>query len=215
MTVSAHAKQAVRDLLPGRKGVADEIPALLGLSGTTDNPANVAAGGTGRVTLLAHAVLVGAGTSAVTPIAAAAAGTVFVGKGVGADPGFAAMSGDVTITSSGVTAIGAAKVKTAMIDDAQITAAKLDDSDDVTFNSVDVGTDGFKVSGTKVVGAQQPAIAASTLSATTGSLPSANGTTVFSNAATPTVAELLDAVVELTAKVKAIRDALNAHGLIG
>ncbi len=50
----------------------------------------VAKGGTGQTTLTAHGVLVGNGTSAVTQLAAAAAGTVLAGQGASSDPAFTA-----------------------------------------------------------------------------------------------------------------------------
>ena len=73
-------------------------------SGTTNNPAwsqidltngvmgalPVVNGGTGRSTLTNHGVIVGAGTGAVTQLAAAAAGTVLAGQGATADPAFTA-----------------------------------------------------------------------------------------------------------------------------
>lgn len=43
-----------------------------------------------------------------------------------------------------------------------------------------------------------------TIAATTGSLPTPNGSVTFANAASPTVAELLEAVVELNAKFAAL-----------
>ncbi len=50
----------------------------------------VANGGTGDTTLTNHGVLVGAGTSAVTQLAAAAAGTLLSGQGASTDPSFTA-----------------------------------------------------------------------------------------------------------------------------
>lgn len=50
----------------------------------------VSSGGTGQTTLTSHGVLVGAGTSAVTQLAASAAGTVLAGQGVSSDPAFTA-----------------------------------------------------------------------------------------------------------------------------
>lgn len=43
-----------------------------------------------------------------------------------------------------------------------------------------------------------------TATATTGSLPTANGSVTIANAATPTVTELLEFCVELNAKIAAI-----------
>lgn len=61
-------------------------PAFSDLTGT----AAVSQGGTGQTTLTNHGVLVGAGTSAVTQLAAAASGTLLQGQGVAADPAFTA-----------------------------------------------------------------------------------------------------------------------------
>lgn len=73
-------------------------------TGTTNNPAwaqvslttgvtgtlPVGNGGTGQTTLTNHGVLVGAATSAITQLAAAAAGTVLAGQGTSSDPVFTA-----------------------------------------------------------------------------------------------------------------------------
>lgn len=48
-----------------------------------------------------------------------------------------------------------------------------------------------------------------TITATTGTLPTADGSITVADAATPTVAELLEAIVELNAKVEALRTALR------
>ena len=52
-----------------------------------------------------------------------------------------------------------------------------------------------------------------TITATAGTLPTANGAVTIANAATPTVAELQEAVVELNAKVSAIIAALEGAGI--
>lgn len=52
-------------------------------------PVSVGTGGTGQTTLTAHSVLVGAGSSAVSQILAAASGTILIGTS-GADPSFSA-----------------------------------------------------------------------------------------------------------------------------
>lgn len=54
------------------------------------------------------------------------------------------------------------------------------------------------------------ALAANTVTATTGTLPTPNGATTIANAATPTVAELLEFCVENRAKIAAIIAALKA-----
>lgn len=61
----------------------------------------------------------------------------------------------------------------------------------------------IQLNGTQVVGAP----VASTITATTGTLPVANGAWTVANAATPTVAELLEGIVEL-------RKVLYTHGLL-
>lgn len=75
----------------------------------------------------------------------------------------------------------------------------------------------YYVGSTKVIGAQGAAIADLTTSATSGSLPTPNGTVTIANAAAPTVVELLEYCVELEAKVEALLARLRAatgHGLI-
>lgn len=57
---------------------------------------------------------------------------------------------------------------------------------------------------------QIDALTATTVTATTGSLPTANGSVTIANAATPTVAELLEFCVENKAKIDAIVAALKA-----
>ena len=54
------------------------------------------------------------------------------------------------------------------------------------------------------------ALAANTVTATTGTLPTPNGATTIANAATPTVAELLEFCMENRAKIAAIIAALKA-----
>jgi hypothetical protein len=74
---------------------------------TTDGSGNldftlltVAGGGTGVATLLDHAVLVGSGTAAITPIAVGATGELLVGA-TGADPAFGTSAdGNFTFTNS-------------------------------------------------------------------------------------------------------------------
>lgn len=60
---------------------------------------------------------------------------------------------------------------------------------------------------------KQGAITALTPSATSGSLPVADGSMTVANAALPTVTELLEFCVELNAKVNALRAALTAAGI--
>ncbi len=64
----------------------------------------VAGGGTGRVTLTNHGVLVGAGTSAITQLSVGATGTVLIGS-TGADPVFSATPSVTSITFGAGTAL--------------------------------------------------------------------------------------------------------------
>lgn len=74
----------------------------------------------------AGTVLVGTKTSGdVTALDISAEGAMVLGQGAGETAAAYAMSGDVTMTKGGVTAIGANKVLTAMIADANVTNAKL------------------------------------------------------------------------------------------
>ena len=58
------------------------------------------------------------------------------------------------------------------------------------------------------------AIANITTVATTGTLPTANGSVTIADAATPTVAELLEYCVELEAKLEALLSALRTSGAL-
>jgi hypothetical protein len=71
-------------------------------TGSLTGVVTVPQGGTGDTTLTAHGLLVGNGTNAVATTAAGAAGTLLLGQGGSADPSFAAMSQDCTITNTGV-----------------------------------------------------------------------------------------------------------------
>lgn len=59
---------------------------------------------------------------------------------------------------------------------------------------------------------QMALISGVTVTATTGTLPTANGSVTIANAATPTVAELQEFCVELKAKQDALYTALIASG---
>jgi len=69
------------------------------------------------------------------------------------------------------------------------------------------------VKGVEIAGAQAANIADLTVTATTGTLPTANGAVTIANAATPTVAELQEFCVELNAKMSAIIAALEGAGI--
>jgi hypothetical protein len=64
-------------------------------------PLNVAHGGTGATSLTAHGVLLGEGTSAITPTAAGTTGQVLIGS-TGADPAFGALGVNSALTAHGV-----------------------------------------------------------------------------------------------------------------
>jgi 3D (Asp-Asp-Asp) domain-containing protein len=70
-------------------------------SWNSQDPVQVALGGTGQATLLAHGVLVGEGTSAVTSLAVGSTGQVLTGSSA-ADPSFASIGTNSGLTQYGV-----------------------------------------------------------------------------------------------------------------
>ncbi|MGM5020192.1 hypothetical protein [Tardiphaga sp. 367_B4_N1_1] len=67
-----------------------------------------------------------------------------------------------------------------------------------------------QIDGAVAAKAQVTALSAMTVTATTGTLPTPNGAVTIANAATPTVAELLEFCMELKAKLDAAVTALKA-----
>lgn len=67
-----------------------------------------------------------------------------------------------------------------------------------------------QMSGAVAAKTQVVALTPNTVTATTGTLPTPNGATTIANAATPTVAELLELCMENKAKIDAIVAALKA-----
>ena len=67
-----------------------------------------------------------------------------------------------------------------------------------------------QIDGAVAAKAQIVALTAMTATATTGTLPTPNGSVTIANAATPTVVELLEFCMELKAKVDAAVAALKA-----
>ena len=67
-----------------------------------------------------------------------------------------------------------------------------------------------QIDGAVAAKTQVAALAANTVTATTGTLPTPNGATTIANAATPTVAELLEFCTENRVKIAAIIAALKA-----
>jgi hypothetical protein len=61
---------------------------------------------------------------------------------------------------------------------------------------------------------QPAAVADLTVTATSGTLPTANGSVTIANAATPTVTELLEYCTELEAKIEMLLARLRSLGLI-
>lgn len=100
-------------------------------NGTSSDPTfqtlGIAGGGTGQTTLTSHGMLIGAGTSAITQLAAPATGTVLEGQGTSADPAFTAAptstthglntgsSGGIVSNSSGTLYIGGDANSTGLI----------------------------------------------------------------------------------------------------
>lgn len=76
----------------------------LGAAALLSVPVTAANGGTGATTLTAHAVLLGNGTGSLAVAAPNAAG-ILVSQGVSADPVFRAVTGDITLSATGVTAV--------------------------------------------------------------------------------------------------------------
>lgn len=68
--------------------------------------------------------------------------------------------------------------------------------------------------GKPLLGTRQSLVADIVVTYTAGSAPAASGALTIANSATPTVTELLDFCEELNAKVKALADVLEAHGLM-
>lgn len=85
-------------------------PSFSNISGT----ATVGQGGTGAITLTNHGILLGQGTSAIAATTVMTDGQLLIGQSA-SDPLPKTVSGDVTISAIGVTAIGANKVTDAML----------------------------------------------------------------------------------------------------
>lgn len=77
-----------------------------------------------------------------------------------------------------------------------------------------VNEDGVSVNGFLVITGQGSAVDDLTITATTGSLPTDDGTVTFADAAAPTNIELLEAFVELQAKFSELKSQLETVGTI-
>lgn len=78
----------------------------LGAAAALSLPIGVASGGTGLSTVTAHNLLAGNGTSAMSLILTGTAGRILIDQGGALDPAFFAMTGSVTLSSSGVASLG-------------------------------------------------------------------------------------------------------------
>lgn len=67
--------------------------------------------------------------------------------------------------------------------------------------------------GRPLIGDRQSAVADITVTVTSGSEPTPNGALTIADSTTPTVVELLEYCRELRAKVEALADVLQYHGL--
>ena len=65
-----------------------------------------------------------------------------------------------------------------------------------------------------MISSQQALVGDIAVTYTSGSAPAASGALTIADATTPTVVELLDFCEELNAKVAALTDILEAHGLM-
>lgn len=138
---------------------------------------------------------------------------------------------DITVDAQGrITAAASGMIGTSEIADDAVTGAKL--SNDITIaNDLTVTADITAGSSVTVTGnmavttttvgffnaagaAQSAHVADITTTATTGTLPTADGTVTIADAASPTNAELLEYCVELEAKVEALLAFASAHGLM-
>jgi hypothetical protein len=96
----------------GTANVGFAVPGTAGIplisQGASADPsfgtALVVGGGTGATTFTTHGVLVGTGTSPIVALAAATNGQVLLGA-TSANPAFQTLTGDVSVTSLGVTAV--------------------------------------------------------------------------------------------------------------
>ncbi len=104
------------------------------LNGTVD----VQHGGTGQFSLTAHGILLGNATSAVSVTAAMTDGQLLVGQS-SSDPLPKTVTGDVTISAAGATAIGSGRVTNAMLA-GSIAASKLVGTDIATVGTITSGT---------------------------------------------------------------------------
>lgn len=68
--------------------------------------------------------------------------------------------------------------------------------------------------GRPLLGSRQSLVADIVVTYTAGAAPTPDGALTVANSATPTVVELLEYCAELDAKVKALADILEAHGLM-
>lgn len=137
------------------------------------------------------------------------------------------VSGDVDVGTDGTSSIASGVIVNADVNaSAAIAGTKIDPDFGAqtieTTGNLDINTGLLKVtSGSSAIGffsatpATQPsAIADITSTATSGTLPTADGSITIADATTPTVTELLEYCVELEAKLETALAALRTLGLI-
>lgn len=103
---------------------ADIKPASVDLTSMVTGILPTPNGGTGIASPTAHKLLVGNGASAMTQLAVGSSGQLLLGVTT-ADPQFATMSGDATITNAGALTIANNAITTVKITDANVTYAKI------------------------------------------------------------------------------------------
>jgi hypothetical protein len=86
----------------GASPSTNTVPIVTGTNSVSYETCPVAAGGTGNASLSAHGVLIGEGTAPVNVATTGTAGQLLIDQGGGSDPSFNALSGDATITETGM-----------------------------------------------------------------------------------------------------------------
>lgn len=145
-------------------------------------------------------------------LASITAGQVLLGDGSNV-PTATALSGDVTIDSSGVTAIGSGVIVDADVSgSAAIAGSKISPD----FGSQNITTTGvYRISGIDVVGARQTGWVAPTGTASRATFASYAGQTVSDPPTQAEVQAIDDHLKVLSETLKALIDDLTTHGLIG
>lgn len=147
-----------------------------------------------------------AGTISASKLDSTTPGYVLLGTTTTGVPTFTALSGDLTVTGAGVTAIGSGKVLTTMIADSNVTTAKIADSNVTTAKIADSNVTTAKIADSNVTTAK---IADSNV--TTAKIADSNVTTAKINDGAVTAGKLGDKSV----KARALSYADIAKGVMG